>query len=235
MARKEGRALLEYLLDDACENARYVIEEFPEPTKGVSKRGAIFDEYSRLQAEYRWEVEGEMIPQISMLSPEDFKQYLMVERAILAVQILDTVKEMAANGPDFTKLEPGRLGASMYFIGQWYGQIIEIDTMLDPGIMNKTRSLLHGELVKKSRWARHNKSFQDALEFANELWSTGDTRRHHEMVAFLMEQIEEFRTIEGADDWQSKKRRLLKEIGELAKTKYPKRFFLPGNSKTDNP
>ena len=222
-------------MNEACELARAVVEEFPEPAKGVSKREAIFSEYHRFHDKYSWEEEGELVPQLSMLSKEEFKQYFMAEQAIWALQILNFVEEMKEKEPDFTKLEPGFLGSRMYIIGMWHAQIMGIDVMLDPAIMNKSRALLHGEIIKNSRWAQRNKPFRDALELADKLWSTGDTRMHHEMVAFLMEQIEEFRTIKDADEWQNNKRRLLKEIGRLAKTKYPERFFFPGNSKSDNP
>lgn len=176
-----GRALLEYLVNEACECARAVIEEFPEPAKGVSKREAIFSEYHRFHDKYSWEEEEEYVPQLSMLSNEEFKQYFMAEQAIWALQILNFVEEIKEKEPDFTKLEPGFLGSRMYLIGKWHAQIMQIDLMLDPAIMDKSRALL-SKWAMEERWrdieSEKQKEAEPVIQWMLERWGKGEKADH---------------------------------------------------------
>jgi hypothetical protein len=152
----------------------------------VSKKKAIFDDRFKLEEKYGWEdEEGDLIDYLSKLSAEDVEKYFILERAQGALHILRAFEHMQEVQNDVSKLEAGFLGANMYMIGMWHASILEIDTLLEPSTLKKWHSLLARDTMKKGRWAVHNKPFEDAVGLADDLWSKGESRMHHEMVDYL--------------------------------------------------
>ena len=130
-----------------------------------------------------------------------------------------------ANGGDFS------LACSFYNLGFVHGGLFPGELATHHSTKVAWRALLSSYDVRKS--SVHNKSelYQRARKLADDRYRDGDKKWHHEMVACLMEEIEEFKSIQDGDEYRKTKRRLLKDIANLTKEKYPDRFFLSGKSK----
>ena len=208
------------------------LDALPE---GDPKGQAILEELWKFEEDHGLSEESDFTRQFSELSPGDFKRYKELEQALWAFQIISSVEGMKKRNNDVSKLESGYLGANMYFIGQWYGMIIELADALSPDTMKRWRSLCASGDLKMSRWHERNRAFECASKLADDLWSKGDDRMHNYMVKYVLEQIKEFSSIRDANRYLGVKRSLLKKIGELAKEKYPDRFFNPGGSTNGSP
>jgi len=157
------------------------------------------------------------------MKPHDLKLWLEVEKGVMALDILKLCFELEAQTKE-TGVPDSAL--AFYLAGFLHGCMNSGQLVTAPNTMEAWRSLLSVSAQKK-RWNVRNERFTGAVAMADELYRRGDPRMHHEMVDHLLNTHPAFQEIRDGDEYTSCRRRLLRELGRLAKEKYPDRFYSP--------
>jgi hypothetical protein len=230
-------------LDMAERDAKRVLTEFPEEVDIPEDSPHINQEPWRhhpkeVIIKYFYESfikHFENVETDERLDPHEFQLYLQLKKLRTALRILELIDEVRTyldpiERPLFSDFLDMRFHHG-FRLGYEWGSVRGGDVITHPSTMEAWRSLVISNRVKKTRWADHNEPFERAITLADNLYRNGNISWHHEMVYFLMNEIEEFKSIQDGDEFENTKRKLLKEIGKLVKERYPERFYNPGEVK----